>query len=399
MNLSDDGTIVAESDDECTEDESGNEIFVDSIFKPSIKTMEYADIKNDDIVELSAIEDYKTVYIRSIKHDEKWIDLLVKMNKTVRNQPKLSMFAPLKKNDVVLVKYLGDFTRASLIGEDRLRLIDIGTTIKFQADDVRYISTEVFAEKKMAVPVVLKLPSELSPNEESAVKSNLSKHLHKRFVVCSSTNVVENTIVDLKHTENNRSLTIECMNHVEVKMSVKDIQKKKVNAQNVDVVVIDNSHLSKGFVCCVLMDDADLFATQVKSLSEYCETLASDDPYTPSKFELCLVLYPDENQERLWYRAQYQQTLTNNRAQVGLIDFASEVTVPMCNIRKFDPLNVYERISLVCKVRNDEISMDLLDHTQFAEFQQFNATRIRPVGDDQHEIFVSNNFFLDEDFD
>lgn len=393
LNISDDNETLKGGDDDDYDVDS-----TDAYFKPSIDRMSFADVKNEDIVELSAVED-----CRAIKHDEKMIDMLSKINKQKHHE--LSLFVPIKENDVVLVKYAGDFTRASVIDDERstLRLIDIGTAVKFKDDDVRYISPEAFAETILAVPVRLKLPNDLRETEKTAVLSYLAKQTHKRFVVCSSKNLVEaNDIIDLKNisVKNNRSVTLECLDHVEARMSIEDIKKKKVCAQNVDLIIVDNSYLSKGFICCVLKDDAALFATQVKNLSDFGESLVRDDPYIPSKFELCLVCYPDEDQDRLWYRGQFQQMLDGNLAQVGLIDFATEVTVPASEIRQLNRLYGYERVSLICKVRStDEISMDLLDRDQLAEYSTINVSNIRPVID-AHEILLPNGFFfLEEDFD
>lgn len=394
-------TIKGSDDDVGSMDDFDGDAFAsDAYFKPKIDEMTFAEVKNGDIVELSSIEDHTTLYIRAIKHDEKMINMLAKMNKQKHN--KLSLFVPLKKNDIVLMKHAGDFTRASVIDDERstLRLIDIGTAVQFEADDVRYISPEVFVATILAVSVHLKLPIDLCQAEKTAVISHLAKQAHKRFMVCSSKNLVEaNDIIDLKNIQNNRSVTLECLGHVEVKMSITDIKTKKIRAQDVDLVIVDNSYLSKGFICCVLKEDAALFATQVKSLSDFGESLASGEPYIPTKFELCLVCFPDENQERLWYRGQFQQILAGGKAQIGLIDFASEVIVSACDIKKMDRLHGYERISLICKIRNDDISMDLLDHTQLEEYHFINATRIHPAGD-AHEIYLSNDFFfLEQNFD
>lgn len=158
LNVSDDGgdTTIGNDDTEddgrstCTEDLNGGKLASDEYFKPSIDAMTFAEVKNGEFVELSSVKDYKTVYIRSTTHDERMINLSSKINKTVSGQPELSMFVPLKKKDVILVKYLGDFARASVDDDERatLRLIDIGTAIKFEADDVRYISPDSFPKLK-----------------------------------------------------------------------------------------------------------------------------------------------------------------------------------------------------------------------------------------------------------
>lgn len=70
----------------------------------------------------------------------------------------------------------------------------------------------------------------------------------------------------------------------------------------------------------------------------------------------------------------------------------------MSDIRKFDPRLEYENLTIVGKLRNNDISLDLLDINQFEIYMYIHAT-IRPSGD-VNEIFLSADYFIeDENFE
>lgn len=63
--------------------------------------------------------------------------------------------------------------------------------------DIRFIPTDLAAEKQMVFPVKLKLPEEMSENETTAVIGILKKWLFNRFVVYCQRSPMNNSIVDL----------------------------------------------------------------------------------------------------------------------------------------------------------------------------------------------------------
>lgn len=190
----------------------------------------------------------------------------------------------------------------------------------------------------------LKLPGNLSENENSAVLDILNKWKHNRFSVQSTNTIAPNTIVDLVHIVNGMSLTKVCSDVIEKRWYIDEIGKKSIGeCKDVNLTIVEIESLSKGFICCVLQSDLAQFANQMGDLNKSGDTLRnSGNKYSPDKLEMCLVLYEDEAQEELWYRAQYQQSLVNERAQVGLIDFGISVFVDKSKIRKFDERFAYD---------------------------------------------------------
>lgn len=98
------------------------------LFEPSVHNFEFAPIENHDIVELSAVENEKTLWIRAIKYDEKYCEFLSKINSANVNDPVLQ----LQYETVVLVKYSGDYSRGIVLDKDKMciQLMDIGAKIE-----------------------------------------------------------------------------------------------------------------------------------------------------------------------------------------------------------------------------------------------------------------------------
>lgn len=240
----------------------------------------------------------------------------------------------------------------------------------------------------------------MSSFEKSAVIDTLNKWKHNRFTVQSKDSIVPNCIVELKHIVSGMTLKNACTAVIEKRWYMNEIGRKNISeCKDVDLTIIDNENISKGFISCVLQSDLQQFATQMCELKAFGKTLRdSVGAYVPDKIEICLAPYEDENEEELWYRAQYQQSLVNGRAQVGLIDFGVSVVVDKSKIRKIDERFVYDRLSFIGKIRGTNSSLDLLDLDFFANFNNITANIVKPIGE-SFEFHLGNNYFMnDEDY-
>lgn len=359
---------------------------------------EYTEIANGDTVQLCHIVDYKRVFVRATKYDEQFCNLMMKINA----RPEKPLDTSVEKGDSVLVKHSGDLSRGVVIGFSpsiSVQLIDLGAMKNVQTESLRKMSQDLTNDKRFAVPVELSLPERMSEMEETAVVQHLEKWKHNCFTIkVANQLVLPNTPVQLLHIENGISLTKPCL---QKRFYIEDIHRKRINAENVTAVVIEQEHLTKNFICCVLKSDFTIFVKQFNELLEYGRTiLAHNHPYYPDNLELCLVCYPDEDQAPCWYRAQFQQRLFGNRAQVGLIDYAISAVVKMSDIRKFDAERFgYDQISLNCKLRSECISLDLLNTHVFQNFSEIDTKVIQPAGD-FHELFLPDKyFFVDDNFE
>lgn len=98
------------------------------------KPIKFASIANEDIVELSAVEDDLVIWVRATKCDALYERILVQVNKLTKNVDNTIKF--LEEGDVILVKYSGDYSRGIVKesfhlerdAEVSVQLIDIGVS-------------------------------------------------------------------------------------------------------------------------------------------------------------------------------------------------------------------------------------------------------------------------------
>lgn len=367
-------------------------------FQPKVH-MGFAAVKNGDFVELSHVDENHTVHIRSVTHDKQYAHLLQQINKT-KTSHVYTLFR-LNIGDTVLGKLCGDYSRASVTNEHPLRVqfIDIGLEKDMLVTDLRYIRPEEFKVNRMVTPVRLNLPHNMTKEEKSAVLKVLKKWEHTRFKIESFEEIAPDATVNLLSIRNGESLTNQCKNVIDKRWTVDDIGYKQiVPRENVDLHIVDNQHLSTGFICCVLADDMISFSERCTKVADFGSTQIAHVPYEPDKLEMCIVMSPDEDGTEFWYRAQFHQILTNERAQVGLIDFGCSAVVSMQNIRKFNESLLHERVSFIGKIRRENTSLELLNRGLFQNFFQVTATRLQPVNDKFEFHFDEHYFFEDDDF-
>lgn len=96
---------------------------------PTKSQFEFATFENKDIVELSAVENASTVWIRAVKYDEFYNKLLSEINMTTPGIP----IDEIENDAVILSKYCGDYSRGTVIDANAdtatIQLMDIGLTI------------------------------------------------------------------------------------------------------------------------------------------------------------------------------------------------------------------------------------------------------------------------------
>lgn len=255
-------------------------------------------------------------------------------------------------------------------------------------------------DKRLAVPVQLKVPQRLTKEEETAVLKMLDKCRHNRFEIQSNGVIEPYSNVDLLKLENRSSLTNDCLKVIEKRWTIEDIDSISVGRrENTDLFIVDNGNLQKGFICCLFFEDMKKFSNNMTEVSNFGVIVANDQPYRPDKFELCIALHSDDDGTKVWYRAQYQQELANGRAQIGLIDFETTVVVDIQNIRKFPDHLTFNRITFICKIRCINNSLDLLNRNLFENFNVVTPKLLEPIGRSFELHFDQSYFFEDENFE
>lgn len=139
--------------------------------------------------------------------------------------------------------------------------------------------------------------------------------------------------------------------------------------------------------------DFEQFLTNWNELKVYGDTVVNAVPYLPDKLEICLALITEDDGTPNWYRVEFQQTLTENRAQVGLIDFGVSAVTLMSNLRKI-PINQFhhECVTIIGKIRNDAACLSLLNTADFEISDRIDTFAIHSAGEG-HEIHISERYF------
>lgn len=397
MNVSDDEdshTVVDDSFSQSSDDDS-------AIFKQKIGNLRFAPIETGDIVELTCIGEQNQLYIRSTKNDNNYEKLLKITNAMISKKHQPSFLQPLKNDDVVLVKYGADYSRAVVLDSEELsvQLVDIGVAMNAKSNEIFYMTSDFQCQDRMVTPVLLKLPK-MSQEENAAVNNILNKWVHNRFTVQANGAIEPHLTVDLIHITNGQSLTHLCQSRISKVLKIDDIGSKKVDkSHDIDLTIIDNSHLRQGVISFVLSNDFQTFVEQSQLVTQFGESLANTEPYKPEWLEICLVFLPDDDGTIMWYRAQFQQELVNGIAQVGLIDFNIPAEVKMSDIRKLNDDLGFERMSFFGKIRCENNSLDLLDDNQFGVFDNVTSYLLEPVADSFGIYFDDSYFVEDENFE
>lgn len=364
-----------------------------TIVFPNVSSLDIHSIANRDIVQLNHV-DGLTIYVHSIRKDEMFCDMLTKINSTEHHSKAIGP----EENDVVLVKHSGDFTRAEIMKVDAMhitvKLIDFGKVINVK--EVWEIPSPIMAYECMVLPLTLDLPGNLSNHESSAVENYLKKLLHNRFQIVAKEvgNLNPHQIVDLINITNGNSTVQLLSNYYEKRFF--NIKNKRLSGTA--FWIVENKNLENGIISCTELNDRPIFLQRCSDLNTRGDKeLKHAEAYLPGKSELCLANILDDDGVSMWYRCQYQQTLTNNRAQVGLIDFGVSAIANIANIRKWCTDFDYDCLTIVCKLQaTDSISIDLLDHTALNIFSSINADRLRKLGT-IYEMFLGEGFFVQDE--
>lgn len=95
---------------------------------------------------------------------------------------------------------------------------------------------------------------------------------------------------------------------------------KNIEGNNLALFIVENQNFEHKLINCVLKEDEQQLGERFAQLTEFGRAnLKQKQPYLPLNIELCVVLYPDSDGLKCWYRGKYQQKLSNNCAQVGTL--------------------------------------------------------------------------------
>ncbi|XP_004526116.1 uncharacterized protein LOC101462393 [Ceratitis capitata] len=101
----------------------------------------------------------------------------------------------------------------------------------------------------------------------------------------------------------------------------------KSNNRSFNVIVLDTSALSYGYIGCIAETDLKYLINIQKYLSNYTDT---KEIYHPKLHEYCLARFENE-----WYRARVVKVIDSSRYNVVYLDFTNESVLTSEDIRRY----------------------------------------------------------------
>lgn len=105
-----------------------SQVTLKDALQPMKDHFEFSSIERNDIVTLSAVENVNCVWVRAVKYDELYEELLSKNNVNISTLP----VDDIERNSVLLVKHCDDYSRAIVVDVNScvtVQLMDIGNKV------------------------------------------------------------------------------------------------------------------------------------------------------------------------------------------------------------------------------------------------------------------------------
>lgn len=157
--------------------------------------------------------------------------------------------------------------------------------------------------------------------------------------------------VELFDLITNESISNVLNNMMVKRYRIEDLDRKIINGNDVELMVIDFQKIDENIVTCIAKNDVNKLMECDEHLQHYGDSVKTAPAYKPKVKELCLAKLKDEDGDA-WYRCQYQQELINNKAQVYCFDYGKTSNARENNIRvsKFHIVGLFLRMGEQCCV-------------------------------------------------
>lgn len=264
-----------------------------------------------------------------------------------------------ERNEIVLAPFEGQYYRALILSDNRdldqmsVAFIDFGNTDWVSRKTLKNLPEDLIKYRRQPIRVFLKdVEKDVDEGESEKMKAYLKGLEYNEFKVKSKTPIVATkSMVELIDMKTDKIVNKSVAKLAKERYFETHIEKKVLDAEGVTVLIIENRRLAKeAIVTCVLQSDGSSFSQQHEVIQTYGESIKNDAAYSPRHLELCVVKILEED-EPIWYRAQYQQQLVDGRAQVALIDYGVTENVLENDIRLFHKKLLFECLALTCSVK------------------------------------------------
>lgn len=342
-------------------------------------------IENGDIAEITFVPNHFSIFIRPInpKYEADFAQMVVEGNILAKDAPHLQIVP--ERNDLVLAPFEGAYYRGMVLNADseivEVAFVDFGNTAKVPFSEVKQAPFEVLKYPRYATKCFLKnVEREITESESQAIYSYLKQLEYLKFKVkCDDSPIEAKSMVELIDINDDKIINDEIAKMVKKRIYEAQIPRKTVKSTDEMMVLMEcRDFPDKCIVTGVLKSDLEKFGTHHDQLQKYGESVKNAPAYKPKHLEMCLALVMDAG-EAVWYRAQFQQSLADGRAQFGIIDYGVTLTGNESDIRELSKDLVFESVALQCRVKR-ALNLTKAEAVKLLQpFKKFRIIDIAPI--------------------
>lgn len=328
--------------------------------KSAMEEIDTYTIDNGDIVQICSIPNHFSVFVRSTKTDDEFARIIVAVNEAAAKAPTPSIYP--SRSDLVLAPFEGEYYRALVLhvnlDEKNLNVafIDFGNKADVSFDSIKICNDDLKKYRRLPVRVFLKnVEHDVDAHESEAMMEYLKKFEYADVKIrCDDSKIVAKSMVELIEMKTDKVINETVAGMAKKRFYIVDIERKQVNSVNESILIIEARNLKESAITGVLKSNASQFGDQHSIIQKYGNTVKMAPAYAPRHLEMCVVKIMDD-EEPVWYRAQFHTLLANGRAQVGLLDYGINENVLENDIRPFDEQLAFECLSLTCQIVTDAV--------------------------------------------
>ncbi|XP_031636231.1 uncharacterized protein LOC116349100 [Contarinia nasturtii] len=335
-----------------------------SVTSSAASGMEIDLIEDGSEVFINYVKSHQMVYVRSVAKDTEFSKMITEVGEASKNAPKLATY-PVR-NDIVMAPYDGLYYRAIVIKINKetasvhVGFIDFGNSVEVLFNQLKELPNELQQHRRMTTAVVLKdIQNEFEPEEIDEMKlylEGLCANETKLKIKGDNSFVHTKDLVELFDIITNQSINDEIKKKGKrsKRYRLDDLECLVVNTKEESTLVnIGPERIHENLLTCIFKANIQEFMDEDSRIQEYGMTVKNAPAYVPKVKELCLVLTKDDGTD-VWYRAQFQQELIDDKAQLYCIDYGRVLKTRINNIRAFPEILAHPVTSFIGRLKSGD---------------------------------------------
>lgn len=248
---------------------------------------------NNSKVMMTYIHNHRCVFIRSMESTDNLNYLKVLNNCAEYEKISEPMSVLPAKGDVVLAKFVGIYYRALVIkvnndNDIKVGFLDFGNSEKTKLSELKHLSKDLQKHRRYNFRVILDGVGEKLTNDGvmNYLNGLVDDSKVLKLLYDDTKPLKDNSIrlIDTVTGENINDCVID-LNRVNVvplnavPIGLDALEKVDISGENVELVVLNNSHLCINTLSCVRQEDLKELVDNCQRFQEYCQQVK--DTYTP----------------------------------------------------------------------------------------------------------------------